>query len=598
MIKNRTTSPELEEEMRKSIQENPGGIDPQLMEYATNLFPNLKTAALPENYNELAQKEALDNNPLPDNYNELAQQEALEDNTIPEDASAPAPVSELDRVKNLALERLKKQNLVSSTGQPPLDLLEREMGKIRQEESEATSQLGEERYDKYAAQEKKNAQLKRLGMLGDMSPDLSNRAYELFPELKDMIGQPRDNYVESEQSQATPEVMPQAAQQSSPQAASQRAASQRAASAAMPSASEAPSQPAEQSPMAPSATPTMQNDIEKMIQQASEEEDRAALWKQSARLRDAAMGAGSGTILKTDTSLYEDLEKKAQRPMKNYILKQELEDKKAKNDPNSAISKLMRKSLSDLNVDMSGFESVSYAQLEKIYPAYTQALYTKIAADAKKEENQIRRSEAANAKMEKLDQTKQKQLVDHINYSVNNLKKAYENYSKSQTTIDSISNILGGAKNKVTPGTADVTMLYSFISSLDPASTVREGEIALSKSAMSLWGRIKQGTLQLGGGDLLDSDTRKSIEEIMKVVQAAREKQFAKQKANLIQAGVGKGLDKDMLNSYIYPEIDASSALGRSKKEEIPVEDKLKQFEERLNKNQSRIEELKKKKEM
>jgi hypothetical protein len=341
-----------------------------------------------------------------------------------------------------------------------------------------------------------------------------------------------------------------------------------------------------------------QTDVEKMIQQASEEEDRAALWKQSAKLRDAIMGAGSGTILKTDTSLYEDLEKRAQRPMKNFLLKQELDDKQAKNDPNSEVSRLVRKSLEDLGMNMQGLEGVPYAQLEKLYPSLTQALYTKIAADARKEESSIRRSEKADTKLTKLDQDKQKELVKHIDYSVNNLKKAYEQYSKSQTTIDSISNIIGGAKNKITPGTADVTMLYSFISSLDPASTVREGEIALSKSAMSLWGRLKQGTAQLTGGDLLDPATRKSLEEIMKVVQTAREKQFAKQKSNLIEAGVGKGLDKDMLNAYIYPEIDASSVLNKPKKEEVSTEDKLRQFEERLNKNQSRIQELKNKREM
>lgn len=365
-----------------------------------------------------------------------------------------------------------------------------------------------------------------------------------------------------------------------------------------PAAEEIKPTPAPQQAAAAPQTQAQPSDVDKMIQQATEEEDRAALWKQSAKLRDAVMGAGSGTILKTDTSLYEDLEKRAQRPMRNFLLKQELEDKKAKNDPDSEISKMTRKSLQDLGMNMQGFEGVPYAQLEKLYPSLTQALYTKIAADARKEESAIRRSEKADTKLTKLDQDKQKELVKHIDYSINNLKKAYEQYSKSQTTIDSISNIIGGAKNKITPGTADVTMLYSFISSLDPASTVREGEIALSKSAMSLWGRVKQGTAQLTGGDLLDPATRKSIEEIMKVVQSAREKQFAKQKSNLIEAGVGKGLDKDMLNAYIYPEVDASSILRSAKKEDVSVEDKLKQFEDKLNRNQSRIDELKNKREM
>lgn len=179
---------------------------------------------------------------------------------------------------------------------------------------------------------------------------------------------------------------------------------------------EQPAQEAPQSIVTPqAATPT---DIDKMIQQASEEEDRAALWKQSAKLRDAAMGAGSGTILKTDTSLYEDLEKRAQRPMKNLLLKQELDDKASKNDPNSDISKLTRKSLSDLGMNMQGLEGVPYSQLEKLYPSLTQALYTKIAADARKEEAEARRYD------KQVDRERRADVKDK------------ENYFKTQSGID------------------------------------------------------------------------------------------------------------------------------------------------------------------
>jgi lysozyme family protein len=327
--------------------------------------------------------------------------------------------------------------------------------------------------------------------------------------------------------------------------------------------------------------------IEELLKKAREEEDRASTAKQFAELRDAIIGVGAGRVIASDTSSYDERKKKAMRPIEDIFLKEELESKQAKGDPNSQISKLMRKSLEQMGVSMRGLDKISYSQLEKIYPSLTQAIYTKLATDAKKAENALKRSEKADEKLKKLDEAKQKELSKHIEYSVNNLKKAYEEYSKSQTALVSISNILAGAKNKITPGTADVTTLYSFISSLDPASTVREGEIALSKSAMSLWGKIKQGTLSITGGDLLDSNTRKSIEEIMKVVQSAREKQFAKQKANMILAGEGKGLDKDMLNTYIYPEIDASSVLNKVKKEgaseeQISPEERLKKYEEMI----------------
>jgi lysozyme family protein len=329
-----------------------------------------------------------------------------------------------------------------------------------------------------------------------------------------------------------------------------------------------------------SREPEPQN-IEELLKKAREKEDRASTAKQFAGLRDAIIGVGAGRVIASDTSSYDERKAKAMRPINDILLKDELESKQAKSDPNSQLSKLMRKSLEEMGISMKGFEKVPYAQLEKLYPTFSQALYNKLSIEAKKGEAVRKATEKAEAKLEKLDQKKQKDMTDHINFSINNLKKSYENYSKSQTALDSVSNILAAAKNKITPGTSDVTLLYSFISGLDPASTVREGEIALSKSAMSLWGKIKQGTLQLSGGDLLDSDTRKSIEEIMKVIQSAREKQFAKQKANLIEAGVGKGLDKTILNSYIYPEVDAISAL--SKKKELTPEERLQKYEEMIN---------------
>lgn len=504
---------------------------------------------------------------------------------------------ELQRIREAAIERLKQQNLSGPGGLPPINLIENEMNKIRQEEQQAGADLGEERYNAMAEQETKNAQLKRLGMLGQMQPNLSQRAFDLFPNLRDITGESPSTFVG--QDQQTQEEQVESEIQTPEKETSQIETSP---APSKPQSPVAEAQKVEQQQM--QAQPSKEDDIESLMKQVDERERKAKMDLAVAKFRDAIIGAG-GRGYKSDLSQYEEAVKGAKKPLQDYQtrlqlmeVKEQLADKKAKNDPNSAVSKMLRQSLQDIGVNMAGFENVSFNQLEKIYPSLANAISTKIAADARKIEAVAKREEAAQNKIDKLEQKQKDNLIKHIDYSINNLKKSYEQYSKSQTTIDSISNILEAAKNKITPGTSDVTLLYSFISSLDPASTVREGEITLSKSAMSLWGRIKQGSAQLTGGDLLDSATRKSIEEIMRAVQSAREKQFAKQKANMIQSGVGKGLDKDMLNAYIYPEIDASSALSTSKKEEVSIEDKLKQFEERLNKNQTRIQELKKKREM
>lgn len=134
------------------------------------------------------------------------------------------------------------------------------------------------------------------------------------------------------------------------------------------------------------APPQPIDEIKDLISKTQNEEEKAVLLKQVAKFRDAIMGAGSGKIIKTDVAPYEELEKKAQKPLKSYLLEKELKDKKAKNDPNSSLSKLLRKSLSNMGMDMSGFETVPYSQLEKLYPKLVSSIYYKMMADAKKQD--------------------------------------------------------------------------------------------------------------------------------------------------------------------------------------------------------------------
>lgn len=344
---------------------------------------------------------------------------------------------------------------------------------------------------------------------------------------------------------------------------------------------------------------------EDLLRQSQEEEDRALLWRQTAKLRDAIMGAGSGTIIKTDESLYDELQKRAQRPLKNLLLSKELKQKKEKDDPNSEISKMMRKTLADMGMDISQFKNVSYSQLEKIYPSLTNAISTKIAAQARTEEASIRRSELAIkkqeqaiAKLDKLDLRNQKLATDHIDFAMRQLNKPYAEYEKGRTDLESAKDIVEKVKlGRITPGASDVTLLYTLIRGLDPVSTVRESEIELSKSAMSLWGKIWQGKENVVEGALLDKDTRKSFGEILKTIQAFREKSFARNKAALVQAGQGKGLNADILENSIYPEFDTKSIRSKKPKEkELTPQERLAKLEEIAIRNQARMDELNSKK--
>lgn len=183
-------------------------------------------------------------------------------------------------------------------------------------------------------------------------------------------------------------------------------------------------------------------DIEDMIKQSQEEEDRAALWKQSAKLRDAIMGAGLGRVKETDVSMYEDLEKKAKRPIQNLLLKQELEDKKSKADPNSNISKFIRKSLSDLGMEMTGLESLSYAQIEKLYPSVANAMMTKLATETRKQEAAITRDLKEEAKKE----ASYEKTRTIVNNKIGKLQEAktspFAGYNQAKQTTQMIDNAI------------------------------------------------------------------------------------------------------------------------------------------------------------
>lgn len=412
----------------------------------------------------------------------------------------------------------------------------------------------------------------------EMSPEIKKYGYDLFG-IKDLAGDVEQQIpfapVE-EQPVEMPTQQTESSLDRSPASMEQVIAPQAI-----------PKMPKESAPQMQQPTPEVSSEVpqmeklsppkelteEDLLRQSQEEEDRALLWRQTAKLRDAIMGAGSGTIIKTDESLYDELQKRAQRPLKNLLLSKELKQKKEKDDPNSEISKMMRKTLADMGMDISQFKNVSYSQLEKIYPSLTNAISTKIAAQARTEEASIRRSELAIkkqeqaiAKLDKLDLRNQKLATDHIDFSMRQLSKPYTDYEKGKADIESADSILQSVKaGKITPGASDVTLLYNLIRGLDPGSTVREGEIELSKSAMSLWGKIRQGTESVVEGALLDKATRQSFEEILKAIQASREKSFARSKAALIKAGEGKGINSQLLEDSIYPEISTKGVKSPKK---------------------------------
>lgn len=170
---------------------------------------------------------------------------------------------------------------------------------------------------------------------------------------------------------------------------------------------------------------TVQN-IQELLKKAREEEDQASTAKDFAKLRDAIIGVGAGRVIAGDTETYDERKKRAMRPIEDMVLAQELESKQAKNDPNSQLSKLMRRSLQEMDIDMKGFENVSYAQLEKLYPAFTQALYTKLSIQAKQQtaaSNAQKRLEDKKDKEQTTKEALKEKKFNEVNRRVQNVLK-------------------------------------------------------------------------------------------------------------------------------------------------------------------------------
>lgn len=342
--------------------------------------------------------------------------------------------------------------------------------------------------------------------------------------------------------------------------------------------------------------PKKVSDIEKMLKKSEEEEDRLMLWKQSAKLRDAIMGAGSGTVIKTDTSMYDEMAQRAQRPMKNLLLKQELEDKQAKSDPNSEVSKLAKESLGKLGMDMSGFDNVSYSQLEKLYPSLSQALYVKIKADADKAQTQAMKEAKAEAK------------------DIRAEEKNKANYYKTQSGIDRMVSQI--QKGKPYVGYEQAKQAKALL--LEAANSTD-----VQKKVQNAAGFMNYAKVAQGDDSVVRSEDMKVLagsmgftspsEMLSKIGARAQGSPFSPAELQMMSRVVDTiiRVKKKSLQQQITPlrkraeanDYDLSESIDPSLLEEIEASDeqvspveKLKELDERLKANQARIEELRSRK--
>lgn len=674
----RNTSPELEEEMRKSIQENPSGISPELMEYATNLFPNLKTAVLPQNYNELAQNE----NPLPEDYNQLAQEEALNQGPLPQDynelaqeeANEQDNFSEPMRLEKTQQEIIDQQRKMSQAYPEPIPSTiqqndpdqeeanqqdnfseplrsnfglektpeEIEQQRLRQQElypetiqGEKDPTTGNRKFafnqlkkiipkNSAVGQSIKKLEEEEEAPKFEMSPEIKEYGYNLFG-LKDIAGDTQQNLpmVSEEESKTISEESPDEFKLRSVDEEvedwlqtserdywnSQKNKNPATQEPIAPSQAQPQMQVAEQEPIAPSQAqlkqelPEEDRNIKDIVKKVREDEDRADFYKDLAKVRDAAMGVGIGRVIAGDYGMYDEMKKRAKRPVEDIILENEIKDNKAKNDPNSDISKLMRKTLEQVGIDMSSYNNVSYSQLEKIYPSLANTISTKIAADARREQqqlaNQLREESRLDRMSEKQSQLQEKRLSELSKRTDNVLKseefKLYNNIGTTNALIDEAIDMWNKGDDSYKQTTQSAFMGFAKAAQQD-SSVVRESDMRVLAGGVNYGslGGILQKIRAKGLGADYSPEELKGFKEAVRVIRDVKRQDLQKRFNPILKRAADVEITPDYLLS---PDFVSDIYSQGTKAEKDPLQQQLENIDAKLNANKSRLDMLRKKRE-
>lgn len=348
--------------------------------------------------------------------------------------------------------------------------------------------------------------------------------------------------------------------------------------------------------------PEEDTSVDEMVKKYREEEDRADYFKSLAKFRDAVMGAGSGRVLTgTDYSTYDEMKARAKRPIEDVMLKTQLTDNKAKSDPNSQISQLMRKTLGNLGIDMADLSEVSYSQLEKIYPSLANTIATKIAADARKEQASqaadLRREAEAARKSEK-EIAKQDRRLSELNKRTENVLKSdeyklYNNIGTTNALIDEAIQMWEDGDDSYKQTTQSAFMGFAKAAQQD-SSVVRESDMRVLAGGVnygSLGGLLQKIVAKGKGADYSPEELqgfKKAVEIIRDVKRQDLQKRF-----NPI---LSRATDADISPDYLVSSDLLDDIYSKPKQpEKDPLQQKLEEVEAKLKANQSRIEVLRNK---
>ena len=423
----------------------------------------------------------------------------------------------------------------------------------------------------------------------ELPADLKDYAYNIFPSLQDIVPKRQQMFDDVEALQ-----QPQAAQ---PVAAGAQTLEQ----------SVEQLQPQQMTP--PPAAPVVaqeeapeQDEMEKAVDRAQEARDRAALFKQMASVRDAVIGVGLGNKFETDKSLYDEMSKEADRPLKNLLAKKEIKQAREKDDPNSQLSQLTRNSLAQLGLNMQGMDKVSYSQLEKLYPSLTQALYVKLKAESDKIQAQLSRENRAIEKAERSDAKKEilkDRKFNEINRRVQNTLKAdevklYNNTKTTDALIDQAIRNWDSADKSYKEASQAAFMGYAKTAQQD-ASVVRESDMKVLSGGYNFGnlGSLLDKFAAKGQGSDFSKRELQEFKAVMKTIRDVKRNDLRQKLSPIMKTIESADIPVDMvLDPTFVGEIFQPQPEDRLKM----LENRLKESENKVKANQARIEELRSRK--
>ena len=481
---------------------------------------------------------------------------------------------ELERVRNIALDRMRKQNIYGGEGTYlPLGLLESEMDKVRREELDKAKKLEADRAAVLEENRKKTEAMQRVGLLPKIQPDLSAYAMDIFPQLKTMLPPA------AEQTSVLPGEPVEKTQAEMP-------AIQQKTQVVQPKESK----PAEQQKPKQEVTPVVekQPSVEDLMKESEQRESQARFGKSMAQFRDAMIGMGLGKKYESDMEMYDAAIKSANKPLQDLMLKAQLKDEQAKRDPSSPISKFLRSHLNSRGIDTAGLENVSYSQMEKIYPEFIKSMDKKLETEARKEEavaNRIYRQTQAEltrqSKMESEQEKKYKDLATRTSKIISDKDESYNAYVGSKNAEALINSALQNwesSDDEYKTSSSTAFMNFAKLAQGDK-SVVRESDMKVLAGGInygSLGSLVNKFAAKIGGAKF----TPQELKAFKAVVQQIREikKRDMQQRLNPIL--------KKAQESNVSPDLLVDSTLL----EDIyttPLSP-----EERLNKIESRMKEL------